>query len=72
MLKHWRYYELIFLWCVAEEVGPMVFVCLSVCPSILARGAPTAGQIGTGDTPFDAPERRKDDGNNDSVAGTTW
>ena len=50
----------------------MVCVCLSVCPSILAHGARTAGQIGTGEAPFDAPERRKDNGNNGSVAGTTW
>ena len=71
MLKYWRYYELRFLWCVAEKSWTNG-VCLSVCPSILARGARTAGQIGTGETPFDVPERQKDDGNNDSVAGATW
>ena len=45
---------------------------MSVCPSILANGARTAGLIGTGEGPFDAPERRKDDGANRGVIGTTW
>ena len=33
-----------------------------VCPSILAPGARTVGLIGTEEAPFDAPERRKNDG----------
>ena len=42
-----------------------------VCPSIFAPGAQTAGPIGTGEAPFDAPERRKDDGANCRVIGGT-
>ena len=34
----------------------------SVCPRIFVFGAQMAGPIGTGEAPFDAPERRADDG----------
>ena len=64
-----------FLWWVAEKSWASdvsVCVCLSVCPSILEPGAQTAGPIGTGEAPFDAPKRRKDDGANRGVIGTTW
>ena len=50
----------------------MEFVCLSVCLSILAPGGQTAGPIGTGEAPFDAPERRKDDGANSGAIGGKW
>ena len=43
-----------------------------VCSSILALGAGTGGRIGTSEAPLDAPERRKNDGNNRRVIGTTW
>ena len=45
---------------------------MHVCPSILAPGARTAGPIGTGEGSFDAPERRKDDGDKNGVIGTLW
>ena len=66
-----------FLWWVAEKSwanGVCVCVCfyVSVCPSILAPGAGTGGRIGTGEAPFDAPERRKDDGANRGTIGETW
>ena len=62
-----------FLWWVAEKkVGSVVFVRVSVCSSISASGARSAGPIETGEAPFDAPERRKDDGANRGVIGTTW
>ena len=52
-----------------ELAGP---VCVYVCPSIFASGARTAGRIGTGEYSFDAPERRKDDGNSFELIGCTW
>ena len=67
-----------FLWWVAGEklAGRCLCVCMyvgmSVCPSIFASGARTAGPIGTGEYPFDAPERRKDDGNGLGPIGCTW
>ena len=45
---------------------------MSVCPSIWAPGAKTAGPIGTGETPFDALERWKDAGANRKAIGATW
>ena len=36
--------------------------CVYVCSSILALGARATAPIGTGEEPFDAPKRRKDDG----------
>ena len=45
-----------------KKVGNGLFVSLFVCSSISASGGQTAGPIGTGAAPFDAPERRNDDG----------
>ena len=54
-----------FLWWVAEKSWfHGICGCVSVCPSILAPGARTAGPIGTGVGSFDATERWKDDGAN--------
>ena len=47
-------------------------VCLSVCPSISGHGARTAGPIGTGVAPIDAPKRRNGDGAGRGSAGGTW
>ena len=47
-------------------------VCLSVCPSISGHSARTAGPIGTGVVPIDAPKRRNDDGTGRGSAGGTW
>ena len=55
-----------------KKVGPMVFVCLSMCQSILAPGARTAGLIATGEAPFHTLEQQKDDGINCGVMGATW
>ena len=59
-----------FLWWVAEKKFGQW--CLCVYSSILVPGAGTGGRIGTGETPFNAPERRKDAGNNRGVIGATW
>ena len=48
-----------FLWWVAEKVGSIVFVCVSVCPSNLAPGAGTGGRIGTVEAPFERQNRGK-------------
>ena len=63
-----------FLWWVAgkKQSGRCLCVCMYVCPSIFASGARTAGWIGTGEYSFDAPERRKDDGNSFGPIGCTW
>ena len=48
-----------------------VCVCVSVCPSISGHGARTAGPIGSGVAPMDAPKRRNDYGAcRGSIAGT--
>ena len=47
-------------------------VCLSVCSSISGSGGQTAGPIGTGVAPFDAPERRNDDGAGRGSTDATW
>ena len=47
---------------VGKKVGEWLFVRKCVCSSILTSGDQTAGPIGTGVAPFDAPERRNDDG----------
>ena len=47
-------------------------VCVSVCSSISGHGARTAGPIGTGVAPMDAPKRRNDDGAGLGSAGGTW
>ena len=45
---------------------------LSVCPSISGHCARTAGPIGTGVAPMDAPKRRNEDGAGRGSAGGTW
>ena len=45
---------------------------MSVCPSILAYGARTAGRIGTDKYSFDAKERLKNDGNGFELIGFMW
>ena len=59
-----------------EKSWPGLFVrksvCLFVCPSILTSGGQTAGQIGTGVAPFNAPERRNDDGAGHVTTRVTW
>ena len=55
-------------------------VCLSVsqsvsqyvCPSTLVNSARTAGPIGTGVAPVDAPIRRNDAGADPGSIGGTW
>ena len=43
-----------------------------VCPSIFGNSARTAGPIGPGVAPFDAPKRRNDDGACHESIGGTW
>ena len=54
----------------------MVFVSQSVsqcvCASTLVNSAGTAGPIGTGVPPIDAPIRRNDDGTDPGSTGGTW
>ena len=45
---------------------------MSVCPSILASGARTAGLIGTDEYLFDVPERWKNDGASCGPIGCAW
>ena len=59
-------------WVAEKRWANGVCVSVFVCPSILAPGARKAGQIGTGEAPFDAPEWRKDDGANRGAIGGTW
>ena len=51
-------------------------VCQSVsqcvCASTLVNSAGTAGPIGTGAPPIDAPIRRNDDGAGAGMTGGTW
>ena len=47
-------------------------VCVCVCPSISGNSARTAGPIGTGVAPMDAPKRRNDGGAGRGSAGGTW
>ena len=54
-----------------KEVGLMVVACMCVSSSILAPGERTAKPIGTGDSLFDAPELRKDDGAYRGAIGAT-
>ena len=56
-------------------VGRMVFVSQSVsqylCSSLFGNSARTAGPIGTGVVPVDAPKQRNDDGaGRGSIDGT--
>ena len=57
-------------------VGRMVFVSQSVsqcvCASTLVNSAGTAGPIGTGVPPIDAPIRRNDDGADPRSISGTW
>ena len=43
-----------------------------MCSSIFGNSARTAGLIGTGVAPFDAPKRRNDDGACHGSIGGTW
>ena len=64
-----------FLRWVAEKswaAGVCQSVCLCVCPSISGHSARTAGPIGTGVAPIDAPKRRNGDGAGRRSAGGTW
>ena len=47
-------------------------MCVCVCPSISGHSARTAGPIGTGVAPMDAPKRRNDYGAGRGSAGGTW
>ena len=44
---------------------------MPVCPNTTGTGARTAGLTGTREPPFNAPERRKDDGADRRVISTT-
>ena len=59
-------------WVGEKKVGRIVFVCVSVCPSISGHSARTAVLIGTGVTPIDVPRRRNDHGAGRGSAGGTW
>ena len=47
-------------------------VCMCVCSSIFGNSVRTAGLIGTGVAPFEAPKRRNDDGASHKSIGGTW
>ena len=47
-------------------------VSQSVCSSIFVNSVRTAGPIGTGVPPIDAPIRRNDDGAGAGSTGGTW
>ena len=47
-------------------------VCMYVCPSTFVNSARTAGTIGTGVVPIDAPKRRNDDGTGRGSINGTW
>ena len=63
-----------FLRWVGEKklAGSCLSVCVCVCPSISGHSARTAGPIGTGVAPIDAPERRNEGGAGRGSAGGTW
>ena len=64
-----------FLWWVAGKSWPAsacLSVCMSVFPSIFDSAAQTSGLIGRSEYSFDAPERRKDDGNSFGPNGCRW
>ena len=48
-----------------------LYVCMYVCPSISGNSARTAGPIGTGVAPMNAPKRRNDNGAGRGSAGGT-
>ena len=62
-----------FLRWVAEKKlgGWCLSVCVCVCPSISGNNTRTAGPIGTGLAPIDAPKRRNDNGAGRGSAGGT-
>ena len=45
---------------------------VSICVQTFLTGEKTAEPIKTGDAPFDAPERWKDDGDTREVIGIIW
>ena len=47
-------------------------MCQYVCSSIFVNSVRTAGPIGTGVPPIDAPIRRNDDGAGAGSTGGTW
>ena len=55
---------------VSQSVSQSVSQC--VCPSIFVNSVRTAGPIGTGVPPIDAPIRRNDDGAGAGSTGGTW
>ena len=57
---------------VCQSVSQSVSQSGCVCPSIFGNSARTAGPIGSGVAPFDAPKRRNDDGACDESIGGTW
>ena len=56
--------------CVCGSVSQSVSQC--VCASTLVNSAGTAGPIGTGVPPIDAPIRRNDDGVDPGSTSGTW
>ena len=56
-------------WC---AFGTMSNFDQYVCPSIFGNSARTAGPIGPGVAPFDAPKRLNDDGACHEWIGGTW
>ena len=55
-----------------KKAVPMVFMTVSICVQAFLTGEKTVGPIRTGEAPFDAPERRKDDGDTRGVIGIIW
>ena len=58
------------------DIGRMVLVCVSVClwvcPRTFVNSFGSAKLIRTGQTPFDAPKRRNDDGVGHVAPSGTW
>ena len=54
------------------ELPAGLFVCQSVCSSILVNSSGTDGRIRTRQTPKDAPKRRNDDGVCQVAPRATW
>ena len=64
-----------FLWWVGEKHwadGVCQSVSQYVCPRTFVNNMRTAGPIGTGEAPIDAPFRRNDDGDSRESIGGTW
>ena len=49
-----------------------VFVCVCVCPRTFVNSSGSAKPIRAGQTPFDAPKRRNDDGVGHVAPRATW